>query len=120
VLVVEDQSLVCESARSILERLGYRVATAMAADEALRYVRDGGELDLLLADVVLPGMNGVALAERVAAERPHVRVLFISGYTSQVCVPADALNGEPRAFLQKPFSLDELARAVRDVLDEPR
>jgi two-component system cell cycle sensor histidine kinase/response regulator CckA len=117
ILVVEDQAPVRDSARAALERLGYQVGTAPSADDALRYVREGGELELLLTDVVLPGMNGVALAERVVAERPDVRVLFMSGYTSEACVPEGALKGKPCAFLHKPFSLDVLARAVRELLD---
>jgi two-component system cell cycle sensor histidine kinase/response regulator CckA len=117
ILVVEDQSQVRESTRTILERLGYRVRTAVSADEALRYVREGGEIDLLLTDVVLPGMNGVALAERVAGERAGIHVLFMSGYTSAACVPEGALRGVPCGFLQKPFNLEALARAVRAILD---
>ena len=117
ILLVEDQTQLREAARTGLERLGYEVWAAPAADEALRWVRDGGALDLLLTDVVLPGMNGVTLAERVVAERSGVRVLFISGYTSEACAPRGTLGGEPCAFLDKPFSLHMLARAVRDVLD---
>lgn len=117
ILVVEDQDQVREAARSILERLGYRVATARASDEALRFVREGGAVDLLLTDVVLPGMNGVALADRVVAERGDTRVLFMSAYTNESGVPEGSVRGRPCAFLEKPFSLDVLARAVRDLLD---
>ena len=117
ILLVEDQAQLRDAARTGLERLGYEVWDAPSADDALRWLREGNALDLLLADVVLPGMNGVTLAERVVRERPGVRVLFISGYTSEACVPRGALGGEPCAFLDKPFSLDMLARAVRDVLD---
>ena len=120
ILLVEDQTQVAEVARVILERLGYRVDTALSADEALRFVREGGTLNLLLTDVVLPGMNGIALAARLAAEHPAVRVLFMSGYTSAEGVPLDALKGQPFGFLQKPFSGDALARAVRELLDRPR
>ncbi|MSR36959.1 MAG: response regulator [Gemmatimonadetes bacterium] len=104
-------------ARSILERLGYRVGTARNAEEALRFVRDGHELNLLLIDVVLPSMNGVTLADRIVAERPGVRVLFMSGLTSQSGVPDKSVRGEPCGFLLKPFSLDVLARSVRELLD---
>ena len=120
ILVVEDQPEVRDVARVILERLGYRVDTALSADEALRFVRGGGKLNLLITDVVLPGMNGIALAARVATERAGVRVLFMSGYTSAEGVPLNALKGEPFGFLQKPFSGEALARAVRDLLDRPR
>ena len=116
-LVVEDQDQVREVARAILERLGYRVATACDGNEALRFVREGHDLDLVLTDVVLPSMNGVTLAERIVAERSGVRVLFMSGLTSESGVPEGSVRGEPCAFLLKPFSLDVLARAVRDLLD---
>jgi CheY-like chemotaxis protein len=117
ILVVEDQDQVREAARSILERLGYRVATARTADEAAAFVRDGGEVDLLLTDVVLPGMNGVALADRILADRAHARVLFMSAFTSEAGVPEGCVRGRPCSFLEKPFSLDVLARAVRELLD---
>ena len=119
ILLVEDQAQVRDTARAVLERLGYDVRTAESADEALRYVRAGAELDLLFTDVVLPGMNGLALAERVAAERAGLRVLFTSGYTSAASVPGCTLNGAPCAFLQKPFNVDLLASAVRELLDRP-
>jgi two-component system, cell cycle sensor histidine kinase and response regulator CckA len=117
ILIVEDQDQVREATRTILERLGYQVDTAPSADDALRYIRDGGEVDLLITDVVLPGMNGVALAERVAAAKDGVRVLFMSAYTSEAGVPEGRVQGRPCAFLQKPFSRDVLARSVRELLD---
>lgn len=117
ILLVEDQDQVREATRSILERLGYNVEAVPTADEALRYLDTGGEIDLLLTDVVLPGMNGLALAERVALGRARVRVLFMSAYTNEESIPERSLHGRPCAFLPKPFSLDALARTVRDLLD---
>lgn len=117
ILVVEDQDQVRDVVRSILERLGYRVATARNADEALGLVRDGIPLDLLIADVVLPAMNGVALAERIVERRPHVRVLVMSGFTSESALPQGEIGGRPCGFLLKPVTLPGLARAVRDALD---
>ena len=106
-----------EAVRTILERLGYEVEAVRSAAEALLWVEGGGDADLLLTDVVLPGMNGVALAEQVAARRPGLRVLFMSAYTNQESVPDRSLNGSPCAFLPKPFSLEVLTRTVRDLLD---
>jgi DNA-binding NtrC family response regulator len=117
ILLVEDQDQVRVAARTVLERRGYRVDAMRSADEALRHVRGGAEVDLLLTDVVLPGMNGVALAERVVAERGGIRVLFMSAYASEETVLERAVQGRPCAFLPKPFSLDLLARTVRELLD---
>jgi DNA-binding NtrC family response regulator len=75
-----------------------------------------GDIHLLFTDVVMPGMNGRALAERILANRPALKVLFMSGYTDDVILsqqaPANGLH-----FIQKPFSRDDLARKVREVLD---
>ncbi len=76
----------------------------------MAFVRDEGE-------VVLPGMNGVALADLVVAERARVRVLFMSAYTSESAVPDGRVRGRPCSFVEKPFSLDVLARGVRELLD---
>jgi DNA-binding NtrC family response regulator len=120
ILLVEDQAQVRDAVRVILERLGYRVDAVLSADEALRLARASAQIDLLITDVVLPGMNGIALAARVAALRAGVRVLFMSGYTSVEGIPANAVGGERFGFLQKPFSREALARAVRELLDRPR
>jgi CheY-like chemotaxis protein len=117
ILVVEDQDQVREATRTILERLGYQVDAAPSAAQALEWIAQGLAVDLLLTDVVLPGMNGIALAERVAADRGSVRVLFMSAFTSEAGVPDGSVQGRPCAFLQKPFSRDVLARAVRELLD---
>ena len=117
ILVIEDHDQAREAARSILERLGYRVVTARDAEEALHHSRGGEAIDLLLTDVVLPSMNGVALADRILSDRPHVRVLFMSGLTSESGVPGNTLRGQPCGFLAKPFGFDSLARSVREVLD---
>lgn len=117
ILVVEDQDQAREAARSILERLGYRVLSAGSAEEALLVSHGRDTLDLLLIDIVLPSMNGIALAERILAERPGVRVLFMSGLTSESGVPGGTLRGQPCGFLPKPFGFDSLARSVREVLD---
>ena len=117
ILLVEDQDQVREAVRTILERLGYDVEAVPSAAAALVWVEGGAAADLMLTDVVLPGMNGVALAEQVAARRPGLRVLFMSAYTNEESVPDRSLNGSPCAFIPKPFSLEVLARAVRDLLD---
>jgi PAS domain S-box-containing protein len=116
VLLVEDQAQVRHLLTAALERLGYSVLSASDGPSALDLVEGGADVDLLLTDVVMPAMNGVELAERMRARLPGVRVLFMSGYTHDVAVhDAGGLS-----FLQKPFSLTELATAVREAIaDQP-
>ena len=92
---------------------------ARHGDEALSLCQQHQEpIHLLVTDVVMPHMNGRQLAERLALQRPEIKILYISGYTDDVVVHGGLL--EPgRAFLQKPFTSDALARKVRRVLDIP-
>ena len=76
-----------------------------------------GEIDLLITDVVMPTMNGRELKERIAALKPDIRVLYMSGYTADVIAHRGVLS-EGTHFIQKPFSPSDLARKVRDVLDK--
>jgi len=117
VLVVEDELAVLTLSRRALEAQGYVVLAASDAAAALRVVeRHGGTIHLLLTDVVMPGMSGRDLADRLAAQRPGIRVLYMSGYPGDAVVQHGTLPSGS-AFLQKPFSPDGLARKVRDVLD---
>ncbi len=119
VLLVEDQEDVRQVAREILARLGYQVLEARNAADALMLCEHHARpIDLLLTDVVMPHMSGRELAERVAATRPDVRVLFMSGYTEDAILQHGILD-EGLAFLQKPLVPDRLARRVREVLDAP-
>ena len=120
VFVVEDDEMVRALIRRMLETRGYTVLLAPHGDEALQLLeRHPGRVDLLMTDVVMPGMSGRDLADRVAERRPGIKVLYLSGYTDDAIVRHGVL--EPGiAFLQKPFSADALARKVREVLDSPR
>jgi len=116
VLLVEDEPTVRSFARVVLERCGYRVLEAGSGPEALALAaRHPTAIDLLLTDVVMPEMNGRALAERLAGLRPALRVLYMSGHTGTTLIPRD--NGSQ--LIQKPFSHDTLAAKVREVLDTP-
>jgi len=116
-LLVEDEDMVRRLARLSLERRGYRVLEAAGADEALRLAAEFDEpIHLLLTDIVMPGMNGRALAERLAGDRPETRVLFMSGYPDDAIV-RHGISEADVAFLEKPFSPDDLAEKVREVLD---
>jgi CheY-like chemotaxis protein len=119
ILVVEDEIVVRELAVQILKSQGYQVLEAGHGLEALQVVQElDGPLHLLLTDVVMPEMNGKDLAERLQAQRPDVRVIFMSGYSENVIAEHGILD-EGIAFLPKPFSLEVLTQKIRAVLDEP-
>jgi len=117
VLVVEDDAAVLGLTCRALEAEGYTILCASDGTDALRIVeRHGGEIHLLLTDVVMPGMSGRELAEQMAARRVGIRILYMSGYPGDAAVHHGAfVRGS--AFLQKPFSPDGLTRKVRETLD---
>jgi PAS domain S-box-containing protein len=120
VLLVEDEPELRTLAREILGAWGYTVLHSGDPAEALRLAeRHEGPIHLLLTDVVMPGMSGRELADRLLSARSDLRVLFMSGYTDSAIVHHGVLDpGTP--FLQKPFTPDALIRKVREVLDQPR
>ena len=119
VLLVEDEEPVRSVTTLLLEALGYRVLQAENGQDALRLFEASGEkIDLLMADVVMPDLSGREVAEALQAMDPHLKVLFQSGYTDDTVVRRGILRAEV-AFLKKPFSLDDLARKVREALDRP-
>jgi CheY-like chemotaxis protein len=117
ILIVEDEPAVRRMASRALRSQGYAILEAENGAEALEVLaRVTGPVDLVLSDIVMPVLNGGELGERLAAERPGLRVLFMSGYTDDDIVRRGLLRpGSP--FLQKPFMPAELARKVREVLD---
>jgi two-component system cell cycle sensor histidine kinase/response regulator CckA len=116
ILLAEDATSVRVAARQILERFGYTVLEATNGMDALGTAKNGGTIDLLLTDVVMPEMSGRELVDRFATVRPNTKVLFMSGYTDDAIVRHGVLR-PGTAYLQKPFSPDTLARKVREVLD---
>jgi PAS domain S-box-containing protein len=117
ILVAEDEQMVRELICRVLRRCGYTAIEAATGDEALAFCHDyEGQIHLLITDVVMPQMNGPALAERVKAFRPRMKRLFISGYTDNALIQTAMLEGAAE-FLQKPFSPLSLARKVREVID---
>jgi two-component system, cell cycle sensor histidine kinase and response regulator CckA len=117
ILLVEDAAPLREVTREFLKEAGYAVLEAADAADALETAeRYSAEISLLVTDVVLPGINGHALAERLMLRRPGMKVLYISGYTDDVTVRHCVSQSEV-AFLGKPFTQDALARKVRDILD---
>jgi PAS domain S-box-containing protein len=116
VLVVEDQDDVRRLVVAALTRYGYRVLSANQGDTAVDLCRrEPGPIHLLLADVVMPGATGPAVAAACQALRPDLRVLYMSGYTDNVLRPGTGPDG-PGAYLQKPFTPLQLAEKVREVL----
>ncbi len=118
VLLVEDEEGVRKLVRGILSRQGYRVLEATSGEEAMDIVREySGKIDLLLSDVVLVGMSGRELSERLRIQMPSLKVIYMSGYTDDAIVRHGVLT-ESAEFLQKPFSSDNLLRKVRVVLQK--
>ena len=119
VLLVEDEDAVRELARRILERQGYTVLDARTGRDAVALAGRCERIDLVLTDMVMPDMNGRALAETLALTRPSLPVLYMSGYTDDEIVRRGLLD-TGRGLLQKPFTADSLARAVRTALAAQR
>ncbi len=118
ILLVEDEAPVRALARRVLERKGYLVIEAKdGADALVLCERSPFTIDLLVTDVVMPGMNGRAVAECLRRERPDLRVLYMTGYTDDEIVRR-GLKDESVALIQKPFAPDELTRRVRELLDQ--
>jgi len=122
VLVVDDEAELLAMVREMLEGAGYRILTASDAEEALRIAAGhAAPIDLLLTDVVMPGMSGYALAQQVTRDRPETKILYMSGFT---LVPAHQalLEGDPglepgTRIIAKPFTIERLTAKVREVLD---
>ena len=120
ILVVEDDDAVRRMTREFLAIAGYTVVEARSAADALSLLEDDNiPVDLLLTDVVMPGMKGSELGEALARIDPDMRVLYMSAYTEDAVVNFGYL-GSTAAFIEKPFSPEELARKVREVLASPK
>jgi len=116
VLLVEDEDSVRELVRLTLTARGYKVLEAENGEAGLRLAETCKEhIDILITDVVMPGIGGRELAKKLSTLRPGISVLFLSGYTEDVVVTQGA-SGPASAFLQKPFTLQNLAKKVREVL----
>ena len=118
-MLAEDEAGVRAMTSYILSGCGYQVLEAADGEEAMRLAdAHDGPIHLLITDVVMPGMGGRTVAERVARRHPNVRVLFMSGYTDDAVLRHGVFREEMN-FLQKPFSPAALAFKVREVLDTP-
>jgi len=117
ILLVDDDLLVRELSRDLLEMEGYRVLCAGDAVEAERLAAESAKFSLLVTDVVMPDVSGTALARKIRESRPDLKVLFISGFAAKQI--DDGTLRKEDAFLAKPFSPGALARKLREVLDGP-
>ena len=117
ILLVEDEPQILNMADQILESLGYTLFKTTSPEEALQIAKTHADkLDAVITDVILPGMNGKALLERLYSITPNIKCLYISGYTANAILHQGILD-EGINFLQKPFSLNDLAIKIREVLD---
>jgi PAS domain S-box-containing protein len=120
ILLAEDEDGVRDAARRILAAQGYTVLEAFDGAEALTLAAGhGGAIDLLVTDVVMPRKTGPQVAAELLAHRPELKVLYMSGHADEAIMPL-ALAGADTAFVQKPFTHDRLAAAVRELLDRER
>jgi two-component system, cell cycle sensor histidine kinase and response regulator CckA len=116
VLLVEDEAVVRSVVERTLQRAGYSVVVATSGDEALELTQHDSRFDLLISDVVMPGVSGWELGKRLRGRWPKLRILYMSGYTEDV-VNDDGVAGLGAPFLQKPFLPVDLLAAVRKLLD---
>jgi len=116
VLLVEDETAILDIGKIMLESLGYRVLAAKTADDALDLAANhAAEIALMITDVIMPKLNGRDLAKQLLTVNPNLKLLFMSGYTADIIADHGVLE-EGTHFIQKPFSMKELANKVREVL----
>ena len=116
ILVVDDEKDIRQLVRILAERAGYRVTEAASGEEALEFLQDRLlEPQLLLTDIVMPGMSGLTLAARAHQLRPSLPVMFMSGFANEY---QEELSGS--VCLRKPFKAPELLSAIQDVIGLPR
>jgi two-component system, cell cycle sensor histidine kinase and response regulator CckA len=116
ILVVDDEPVVLETVRDGLTAHGFQVLTAGDGEEALQTAQaHQGAIALALVDVIMPGMSGPEVAQRLHASRPDLKILFMSGFSTEVVVVHGLDTGDP--LLVKPFSLETLGRKVHEILD---
>ena len=112
VLLVEDEPMVRSVAERALTRHGYKVITADNGEDALEILANGDPIDLLISDVVMPGMDGPTMVREARKSRPDLKILFMSGYAEEQL--RKSIDIENVNFLPKPFSVTELAEAARN------
>ena len=115
ILIVEDEESLCRFFQKMISKLGYKVTIAHSGAEALSFLEQGLKPDLLITDVIMPGMNGKELADTVKLNNPEQKVMFMSGFTDDIIAPYGILNPGIQ-FIQKPFSAAEIATRITTIL----
>jgi two-component system cell cycle sensor histidine kinase/response regulator CckA len=116
VLLVEDEDPLRAVVTDLLTHLGYSVLSAANGPEALKLVADHPVIDMLVTDVVMPGMSGPELAKRILQSRPNLKIIFVSGYTAGKLAAYGSFTPEA-VLVQKPFSIRVLTMKMREMLD---
>jgi PAS domain S-box-containing protein len=116
ILIVEDEKSILLTAKTILERAGYKVLTASTPEVAIDIAKSNNSICVLLSDVILPGMNGKELSTRITELLPHIKIIFMSGYAANA-ISHQGILYDSIGFLQKPFTRFSLLEKVRNVLD---
>ncbi len=119
ILVVEDNELVRNLAVKVLIRYGYNVINACSSSDALKMCAEEEKIDLILTDIIMPGMNGRELSEKICTMKPGIKVLFMSGYTQDIVLQKGILPSKIN-FIQKPFSSAALAKKVKKILKDKK
>lgn len=116
ILLVEDSDVVREVIVRMLEEYGFTVLQASGGEKALSILRrEDVSIDLLLTDIVMPEVSGVELADRLERERPGMRILFMTGYAEEAVI-GEGILGKNRECIGKPFTQEQIARKVREIL----
>ncbi len=117
ILIVEDEETLLQTASRMLTSMGYQVLATLSPQEALKIVDDcNGAIDLVLSDVIMPGLTGPAMVQTMLERHPNIKCLFMSGYTANL-IAQEGIRADSVNYLPKPFSRNTLAQKVRDVLD---
>lgn len=118
ILLVDDEAHVLDVNREILETLGYRVVAAASGSEAIEAFRGGGQFDLVLLDMIMPGMSGAETFDALRNINPDIRIILVTGYSFDGQAKA-VLEKGCNGFIQKPFRISDLAQIIRNVLTAP-
>ena len=118
ILVVDDEPEIRKLVGAMVSRQGYKVLTADTGEHAITLFKKNQPIDLLLTDVVAPGMAGPTLADKLTELQPDLKVLYMSGYDNTQVVQRYVVE-KGHALLHKPFTLDELSRRVRELIERP-
>jgi two-component system cell cycle sensor histidine kinase/response regulator CckA len=116
-LVVEDEEIVRNFMKKILEKAGYKVVIVCDGEDAVARFREQDDISVVLSDVVMPKKNGMEMLNDIRKIKPGIKAIFISGYAAEV-MQKKGMFEEGTEFIRKPFKKDDLLRTVREVLDK--